>query len=266
MNIVEQIDAGYASEPVKTPRQYIGASNVGHPCDALLAFSLRGFPETPPPPRLKRIFALGHMLERQIVKDIKEKADIRVWEKDGLTGRQFSYDLFGGHVSCHLDGQIELGDDEVAVLEIKTMGDRPWKEFVKKGVAVSHPKYFAQCTLMMGLGGHKSAILVAYNKNTSEYHSETIEFDEFEYSHLLYRIELVMANKAAKIAADEADWRCRGCFKFGVCWEGQQVQKQCETCAHAEAVETGEWHCTFHDRPAIKTCGKYALYQPEERQ
>ena len=265
MDIADKIDASYDQEPIRGSRNYIGASNVGNPCDALLAFSLRGYPETPPKARIKRIFALGHLLEKQIIRDLK-KAEIRVWEKDGLTGQQFAHDLFGGHVSCHLDGQVEWEGDEVAVLEIKTMGDRPWKDFVKKGVTVSHPQYFAQCQLMMGMGGYPAAVLVAYNKNTSEYHSEIIEFDEFEYSNLLFRAEWVMANKAVKISVKEDDWRCRGCFKHGVCWQDDPVPKRCDTCAHAIAREDGDWYCQLHDEPAVKICGKYFLYKPEERE
>ena len=265
MEIKDKIDEGYEAEPPKKPRDYIGAANVGHQCEALLAFSLRGFPETPPAPRTKRIFALGHLLEKQIIKDLKDKADIRVWEKDGLTNRQYHYELFGGHVSCHLDGHIELDDGEIAVLEVKTMGDRPFKNFVKKGVASSHPQYFAQCQLMMGMGGFQKSVLLAYSKNTSEYHSEIIEYDELEYSHLIFRAEQVMDNEAEKIAKDEEDWRCRGCFKFGVCWGDDEVPERCQTCAHAVAIDTGEWHCGVHNKPAVKLCSRYDRYRPRER-
>ena len=71
-------------------RQYIGASIVGNPCDALLAYNLR-FPNDEPTPDSKE-FNLGHILEDEIVKDLKKKAGVQVWEVDGLTGRQHTYE------------------------------------------------------------------------------------------------------------------------------------------------------------------------------
>ena len=86
--VVIKIDDGYDKQTEGRAREYIGASGVGHPCDAYQAYSMRGFPNTEPDARLKRIFRLGHILEDEVVKDLKEKADVRVWEVDGLTGRQ----------------------------------------------------------------------------------------------------------------------------------------------------------------------------------
>ena len=58
-------------------RQYLGASGVGHQCEANLAFSLRGFPNTEPSPQLLRIFREGHRLEDQVVSDLKKAGYLR---------------------------------------------------------------------------------------------------------------------------------------------------------------------------------------------
>ena len=85
-DVVKAIDEGYKKESKEKARDYIGASGIGTQCDAYQAYSLRGFPNDTIQPKLKRIFKLGHILEDIVVKDIKEKADVRVWEVDGLTG------------------------------------------------------------------------------------------------------------------------------------------------------------------------------------
>ena len=264
--VVEAIDYGYeTTQREDRAREYIGASIVGNTCDAFLSFNLRGFPNDEPSPRLKRIFRLGHLLEDEVVKDLKEKADVRVWEVDGITGRQFSYELYGGHVSCHMDGHVELDDKVLRVLEIKSMNDASFKKFQKSGVKISHPQYFAQVQMMMGMSGMSEAFFIAVNKNNSEYHAEIVVFDEFEYSHLLGRVETSLKNEARKIATDDTDWRCRGCFKRSVCWSSKEVKKSCVTCIHSYPMPNGSWHCTIRETEGSLPCEKYETYKPKER-
>lgn len=267
MSLAEQsvklIDESYESEErTELVRDYIGASAVGHPCDAMLAFSLRGYPEDKPSPRLKRIFRLGHILEDETVRDLKKGGDVIVWEKDGLTGKQYSYEELGGHIVCHMDGHIELTDGKVRVLEIKSMNDASWKKFVKEGVKISHPRYFSQCQMMMGMSGIHESFFIAVNKNTSEYHAEIITFDTFEYSHIQDRINRILANQARRISEDESDWRCRDCFKRSVCWGKIDPPKACQTCAHSYPNANGGWHCGKHDKQAINVCDQYEIYKP----
>lgn len=262
LEVVKRIDDGYEQQRREKARDYIGASGIGAACDAELAYGLRGFPNTEPDPRLKRIFRLGHMLEDEVVKDLKERADVRVWEVDSLTGYQYTYEELGGHVVCHMDGHIELDDGELRVLEIKSMNDASFKKFKKDGVKFSHPRYFAQVQMMMGMSQIPTSFFISVNKNTSEYHAEIVEFDELEFGYIKERVERILANKARKVSHDETDWRCKGCFKRGVCWEGMDVEVACQTCTHAIAKPTGDWHCIKHDRDAYNTCKDYSIYEP----
>ena len=264
-DIVEAIDTGYRNKKIQEARQYIGASGVGTPCDAALAFSLRGFPEPQINPRTQRIFALGHLLEDLVVKDLKENADVRVWEVDGMTGRQYSYHLYGGHVSCHMDGHIETDDQIVRVLEIKSMNDASHKKFLKNGVKDAHPKYYSQLQMMMGMSGFKEAVFVAISKNTSEYGAEIVEYDDIHYHFLLSKVERVMSGQAVKISDNQDSFSCRFCFKKAVCWEGLEAPVRCETCAFAFPREDGGWHCDKHDREAIHACQEYQVYKPKEK-
>ena len=263
LKVVEAIDEGYEkNDREESVRDYIGASAVGHACDAMLAFSLRGYPDDKPGPRLRRIFRMGHILEDEVVRDLKKFANVTVWEKDGLTGKQYSYEELGGHIVCHMDGHIELADSKMRVLEIKSMNDASWKKFVKEGVKISHPRYFAQCQMMMGMSGIHESFFIAVNKNTSEYHAEIIAFESFEYSHIQDRVNRVLSNQARRISEDESDWRCRDCFKRSVCWGKTNPQKACQTCTHSYASANGGWHCSLHDRPATDVCDQYDVYKP----
>lgn len=265
--IVQKIDDGYDRDLREKARDYIGASIVGHSCDALLAFSLRGFPNVEPMARLKRIFGLGHVIEELVVEDLKKRADVRVWEVDGMTGKQFTFTDFGGHVVCHTDGMIQLddADDEVMILEIKSMNASLHDKFVAKGVKYSHPSYYAQLQFEMGLSGIERSFFIAYNKNTSLYHAEIVEFDPFEYSYLRERVRRVFDGEAAKISADETDWRCRDCFKRGVCWDDAPVPETCQTCAHAVPTGDGWWHCDLQDQPCSEVCKSWTRFLPETK-
>lgn len=262
LDLVQAIDDGYNKETRERAREYIGASIIGTPCDAMLAFNLRGFPNDEPDARLKRIFALGHILEDVVVADLKKKADVRVWEVDALTGKQHTYEAWGGHIVCHMDGHIELDDGVLRVLEVKSMNDASFSKFKKSGVKHSHPRYFGQVQMMMGMSDIPETLFIAVNKNNSEYHAEIVEYDEFEYAHIRERIERAITGKARKVSTDSTDWRCRGCFKASVCWGDKTPPKRCSSCTYAQARPDGAWHCTQLDDEARAVCPKYEQYQP----
>lgn len=262
-DIISKIDKAYDDMPKEKTRQYIGASGVGHPCDAYISLCHRGFPETPPQARIKRIFRDGHRIEEDVVADLK-KAGYEVDEVDPETKKQFYYSMFGNHVSGSGDGNITI-DGELHLLEIKSMNATRHNRCKKVGVKVSDYKYYAQVQLMMGLSDIKKSCFVSYNKNTSEYLSEIITFDEFEYSELLRRINVVLNNEGKRIAKDKTDWRCKSCFKREACWEGLKPSPACHNCKHAIAADTGgkAWWCNNHNKEAVNTCDDYTLFLPK---
>jgi hypothetical protein len=258
MTIEKDIDHAYEQEEREPARSYIGASSVGSACEALLAFTLRGFPETPPSPKLKRIFKLGHILEDFVLDDLeKTKHHVLRGDESG----QFSFKEVGGHVSCHLDGMIVI-DGVKHVLEIKSMNDANHKKFIKDGVKFSHPKYFAQVQLMMAMSDIEKSLFIAINKNTCEYHSEVVTADAIEQMYLEEKIERILNQKPTKISRDEADWRCRSCFKEGVCWQNVPVKPECNRCNHASPTSDGGWRC--HHGVAKDVCEDFILFKPED--
>ena len=76
MKLAELINEAYEKQKDEKPREYIGASIIGNDCEALIAFSLRGFPNDPIPYRLQRIFRDGHRIENDVIFDIKPKPDL----------------------------------------------------------------------------------------------------------------------------------------------------------------------------------------------
>lgn len=260
--ILTSIDEGFVGLRAKDkPRRYIGGSNIGGPCEAALSFSLRGFPDDEPTPKTQRIFQLGHKLEDLIIADLK-RSKITVLDRDPETNWQFAYQKYGGHIRGNVDGQIEVADGELALLEIKSMNAAKWRAFVKKGVAESHPQYVAQMQTYMGLGGFEKAVLLGYNKDTSEYHCEVVEFDLIEFHALMARAERVMGGHAPRVTDNADDWRCKFCFKRGVCREGRLPDKDCATCASSLAQDDGRWYCTAKQETAQGICDDYSVWEP----
>lgn len=263
--VVEDIDAAYTQEPEQEPRSYIGASIIGNPCDAMIAFQMRGFPDSKIDPKLKRIFKMGHTIEDIVVRDLK-KAGYFVQEVDGLTGKQYSYDAYGGHVVCHTDGHIELERGEVSLLEVKSMNETSFNKFKKAGVKVSHPRYFAQLQMMMGMSGIQTSLFIAQNKNSQEYHAELVSFDPFEWGFIETRIGNILGGSSTKIARDPEDWRCRGCFKTAACWGDARPAPLCRNCRYGLPAEEGGWWCALKQRKCDKPCDQHQYFRPDERE
>jgi CRISPR/Cas system-associated exonuclease Cas4 (RecB family) len=266
LNVLTRIDEAYDLEVESKSRKYIGASGVGNPCDANLAFCLRGFPNTEPPAFLKRIFAMGHLIEEVVVADLKKVKGAVVIEIDPETGKQWSYQELGGHISSHTDGVIEL-DGKSYILEIKSMNNTSFQKFLNKGVKISHHSYYCQLMMYMALADRTEAFFIAYNKDKSRYHAEIVEFDQIEWSYLKQRIVTVLNGDAAKISTDATDWRCRGCFKLEVCWGEKAVPVEASSCQFGVPQKDGTWLCT--GCKGTKGCddpSKYMRYHPQPRE
>ncbi len=260
--ISERIDKSFDDEkPGDYRSKRIGASSIGNPCSAFLAFAIRGFPELPTKSRFKRIFRDGHRIEDFVIKDLR-KAGYTVEEKDPFTGKQYEWTKYSGYVVFMADGLIEgNGLTEKQLLEVKSMNGAMWDKFKERGVRVSHPKYYDQVQIGMGMSGYRKTVLVAYNKNTSEYWDETIDFDDVRYHFLLQRALNVLIGEPERIATDATDWRCKDCPKRDVCWNGAPVVQDIRTCANAKPADGG-WNC---DKGCTTSCKDWKRYEPKPR-
>lgn len=267
--ITQAIDGAFWREREGSPRSYIGASVVGNDCLAYLNFSLRGAPGEPVDPALKRIFRDGHRIEDQVVSDLR-KAGLNLSEKDHRTGKQYRREFLGGHVLCHADGLIELPGDEppaerTAILEIKSMNKDKFADFEKNGVKSSHRHYYRQVQMLMAMFEMPKAVLVAYCKNSSRYHAELVQWDQEEWDWLHTRMGMVLDGIAPRISAQPEDWRCRGCFKKGVCWGVREWEKSCKSCDNSRPNGDGGWTCKLTGQSAIEVCDQYKLLKIQEK-
>ena len=257
-DITALIDVGANNRKTEKPRSYIGASVIGTDCLAEISLYLRGFPDSGLASRMSRIFRDGHKIEDSVISDLKH-AGIHIFDRDPVTSRQWAFSAFGETVVGHADGITDL-DDETLLVEIKSMNDARWKEFKKNGVKSSHKKYFAQVQFMMGLSGIASCVLIAYNKNTSEYHHQYIDFDDIYYSFLMSKTETVLNGINPRISTDSNSFNCRFCFKRESCIGSNEVEPDCRRCAHASVDKADcSWSC---HREYGTVCDEYQRFLP----
>lgn len=265
--LLADLDAPDQDARDRVARDYIGASSVGKPCQAFLGFSLRGFPDEVPSARMLRIFNLGHHLEDRVIEDLRSRGYL-VRSRDPKTGRQYRFEAWGGHISCAPDGIIDPKDGTgPMILEIKSMNRANFGKFKAKGVKVSHPVYYAQVQMVMGMADTDRTLFLAICKDTSTYHAEIVDADPFEISHIEHRVLSVLTKGAReRISSDPEDWRCRGCSKWGSCHGDTPPPRRCQTCDHAAPTPAGTWHCTLHDAPALLTCDQWVVWTPTDRE
>lgn len=264
--VVDAIDDGYSNEDRGEARCYIGASMAGTDCIAQMALSLRGFPDVDPDAPLKRIFRAGHRIEDWVVWDLKNKADLRVYEKDDMTGRQHRREWLNGHVVCNSDGLVDFEDGSgQAILEIKSMNDANFKKFQTTGVKASHRKYYRQMCMMMAMFRIERCLFISYNKNNSQYHAEIVPFDQEEWDTMYVKIQAALDGQAERVATAPEDWRCKSCFKRESCWNAPDVSPACRFCKHSFANKNGGWTCNLTGREVMDACDKYEMFRPTQK-
>lgn len=227
------LEAERAATP---PRDYLGASRLGQPCERALQFEFARAPKDEGQEfsgRSLRIFAIGHTLEDLAIKWLRAAGlDLATRKRDG---GQFGFSVAGGRIRGHVDGLImgapaAIGLRTPALWECKTMNAKNWRACVKDGVAVSKPVYAAQIALYQaymeasvpGISAAR-ALFTAINKNTAELHHELVPFDA-DLAQLMSdrAVRILRATDAGdllpRIATSRDFFECRFCPWAERCW------------------------------------------------
>ena len=236
----EMIDESLEHEnSIRTPREYLGGSRVGHACERALQFEFAQAPKDEGADfsgRTLRIFAIGHALEDLAIKWLRA-AGIDLYTRKGNDpeGQQFGFSVAGGRIRGHVDGIIAGGPEALklgapALWECKTMNAKNWRETVKSGVAIAKPIYAAQIALYQaymdasipGLASNP-ALFTAINKDTAELHHELVPFNAELAQRMSDRaVRILRATDAGellpRVARERDHFECRMCAYANRCW------------------------------------------------
>jgi hypothetical protein len=158
-------------------RDYIGASAIGADCLRQIWYEFKRVKAEAVPTRIRRTWSIGKHLEG-LVSNWLTEAGIEVAEWFDLEAKEMPF--FKGHVDLVW---IKKGKP-FAIIEIKTAKDSSFNIFVKKGLALWSPQYYAQVQSYMGMSGIHSAYILVLNKDNSEISDELVTFDEVLYEAL----------------------------------------------------------------------------------
>jgi len=195
------------------PRDYIGASSIGSDCLRQIWYQFKGTKAEKVPTKFRRTWAIGKKLESLVVEWLVN-AGVNV-ERNNFTYHAQDMPYFRGH----FDGIITWRKNR-AILEIKTAKDASFKIFVKKGVKVWNPQYYAQIQSYMGMSGIHSTYILVLNKDNSDLSDELVAFDQEFYDKLEAKALMISTAVVAppKVGNGSPLWfQCKMCKYNKVC-------------------------------------------------
>ena len=202
INITARIDEALTLNEIATQRQReanptgIDRMSAAGRCVRERWAAARGLPRDPGRgfhmnPKLLRVFRLGHILEDEVVA-LLEEAGFNVHSQQLEVGSVESGWL--GHIDGIIDFETPFGVPKSALLEIKTANARRFGELTEMdSYAAWSPGYAAQLQAYMMHLPVEEALVVVYNKDTSELYYETVLFDVDEARAIQKQAALVTA-------------------------------------------------------------------------
>ena len=244
-----------AANRAQSPRHYLGASRLGEECERKLGYEYFHTPKDEGrnfKGSALRIFDRGHDAEARMAAYLRLAGFTVLTERarGGQFGFAVAWDETTGvyRISGHCDGVIIAGPDAMAypaLWEMKALGDKGWKDTVKRGVKVSKPVYYAQMQLYMAYLGltENPGLFTALNGNDGKLYAELVPFDAQAAQAASDRgvrvVSAMSADELPRIGRDSTDFRCKFCDFRQKCWHSQQSQS-------TTAAESNEWWSNAH--------------------
>ncbi len=184
--ISKVLDIGIVNENKKQkPRNYLGASILGNPCDRMLHYEyIKAKKDYNFDGSKLRIFDVGFVFEDLVIKWLKTSGFNIITEDSN--GNQFGFSIMNGAVKGHVDGIIvdaptELGLKFPMLWECKSLNQKSWKSLVRRGLQDDKPVYATQFAIYQkhmnkefeGVNTN-AGLFMAVNKNTSEVYAELV--------------------------------------------------------------------------------------------
>lgn len=202
-------------------RDYLGTSILGIECERQLWYTWHE-PKREHSPRIQMIFDMGHIIEDYLI-GLLRAAGLKVWTQTE-DGKQFGF--VDGYVAGHWDGVIQGIPESTKphLLEIKSINDKGFQQYVKKGVKVNNKVYWIQMQVYMLKSGLENAQFMMMNKNTCELYFERIKLDAAAADGAILRGEEMIASKERprRQYKKSTFFKCRFCNWNETCWEGDE--------------------------------------------
>lgn len=258
-NRVQDVMEGEVEQSL--PRPYIGYSGLNATCHRATWYAFRWVDFRYIRPQLKRIFERGDLEEQRIIKDLKAAGmqcyAIIEGEKVEITGAigepQEEIIGIGGHVHGHIDGRV-IGvpgaEKTEHLLEIKTMNDKKFKDYLKHGLEKVHPQYWGQIHSYMGKTGLTRCLFCVTNKNNEERSFKRYKFDENVFKDMeAIAVDILTSELPPQKIGDAIWFECKFCDYRDTCHNNKPILRSCRTCKECSIEDFGIWRCELTNQP-----------------
>jgi hypothetical protein len=230
-----------AENAAQPPREYIGGSRLGEECLRKLGFEFHKVPKDEPfEGRTLRIFERGHSGEDLMARRLRLAGFDLLTERPD--GKQFEFMTAGGRIGGHLDGVVRGGPAQLilgsltfplrypCLWENKILGDKGFKDLVRKGLRASKWVYFVQMQLYMAYLqlADWPGLFTAENGNTGEIYAELIPFDAAVAQEASDKgVRVVTSTEPEdlpRVATKSTDYRCKFCDYAARCWASEHAR------------------------------------------
>ena len=248
--LIQKINSTPLLRDTHEPSGCLAVSFIGHTCPRALWLKYRMAVSQSIDFRTSRIFERGLLEEVRIYALLKELRVTIVSEQvpcgDGIiTGYA---DAIIKDIPLDDAGNTIPGD---MVLEVKTANAANWKKIsTAGGLFLGNFEHYVQVQFYMGLLGRDQALYICVNKNTEELYIEYLQFDREFFERKKFEVvqTITAVNPPEKKRIRNV---CGYCQFSGVCWMGQEPQKNCRTCQKSSTgLLKGDWFChLYKDEP-----------------
>lgn len=266
----QDVDEFCRKEFAENPRKHLGASIIGHDCQAYSWNTFRWLRFEEFSGQLLRLFNRGHEEERRFVRWLVG-IGFEVREVDPETNNQYRIKGCKGHFGGSLDSMMKpparynIPAEYIIWLgEFKTHNEKSFTKLAGKkphytkihlprsggqGVQKSKPQHYKQMCSYGRAYNFKYGLYCAVNKDTDELYFEIVELDYLQADDLFRKAEGIIFSQTRppKIAQTDTFFDCKYCDFAGLCHRGEVPTKNCRSCRNAFPVEEGQWRCQVHN-------------------
>jgi hypothetical protein len=182
------------------PEKYISMSDIGSTCTRAIWFAYKGYAKGEMAGKVHMLLDLGNLIEDDLITRIEAAGYL-------VDRRQAHFTAFNGRFRGRCDGVVHGLTQEPHLLEIKSANSNNFEKFKRLGVLKHMPKYYCQCQVYMGYAGLSRALILIYNKNTSELYGERFNFARRDFNALTDRAHFILQSVEPPADVDE-----KGCF------------------------------------------------------
>ena len=251
-------------------RSHFGFSNAADPCARKLWYNFNWVMKKKFPARILRLFNRGHLEEARFLAMLVS-AGFQV-HFETAEGGQFKISDHNGHAGSAIDAVVvgipDLEPNTPALVEMKTHGEKSFKDLVKKGVMESKPIHYGQMQIYMRKYDLQWGLYMAINKNTDELHLELIVSEKAKADRYIERAGLLIySTEAPARLNDSPGWyECKFCENKKLCHQKDVPEINCRTCVYSSPIANKEWYCDSYgvviDKGMQLTGCKTHLFNP----